>query len=1102
MSIKANFVKNALWQRALALLLLSATTHAFAGPGNVDTTFNVLCNNTVDSALTLPSGKILIGGAFNTVNGLQRGPLARLFPDGTLDTTFSNSISSGGTVFAMLLQPDGKLLVAGSFSAFVVSQNRQNLVRLNVDGSIDGTFTNNGPTTPVLALGLQTDGKVLIGGQFTSIGNSNHFYIARLNTDGTVDNSFIPGTISGSMVNAIAVQDDGNILIGGSFSSFSSYGLTRNNIARLLTNGVPDPVYQATASGPVQAVYLEPSGKSVWAGAFTSLDSFSRSHIGRLNTDGTLDSGFTANIGVNNTVFAVTEDTNDDVYVGGSFNEYNNSIRESVARLFSDGTLDNTFNNTTNFNTPQVKCLAIQGDGRVLVGGTFTTFNSSPRTNLVRLYGDNYPAEIVTQPQGRNVGVGTNVTFSVEVSNPTMVDYQWRLNGVDIPGAIFNEYSVFNTQLGDAGSYSVFCDTGFGGTTSSNAVLQVGIPPVITQSPSNLTVIQGQTALFTATASGTPLNYYWKFNQKVVGTNATLTLTNVLPGQAGSYVLVASNFLGSTNSAPAILTVLFPITSVSSPASQSVAVGSTASFAVTAIGNPLSYQWLKNGNLITNAISSQFSIANVALTDTAGYSVIVSNQFNSITSTVAQLTVGNPPVVTVQPVTVTNNLGDTVSFNGAVTGDAPITYQWLFNGNPITNQGGTNLSFTNLTLTNVQIANIGNYSLSAANPFGSTVSSNAFLNLNGYPSNVYFGLVAWYPFSGNANDATGNGNNGLVNGAVLVPDRFGNTNRAYDFQGAQDITFTNVPLTQTDNWTISVWISPDVLPQAGVAVGLGMDSTNGADGMEIGISDGNFLPGTALFGGISGTPFVSGYSFTNTNAWHQAIMVRNSGTTQIYVDGVPMPGTSSSTPITPSSFAIGSGTAFRYFLGELDEVRIYNRALSTNDIDALYALENGQPMIIQQPQPQTVVAGGTANFSVQASGSGTLCYQWYHSNAPITCATNPVLTLTGVQASNAGPYYVIVTNNSGATPSTAASLTVGNPPQTLLFHLNPDKSIQLQMPGGTSGFNYVLQTATNLQPPVIWQNVTSLPADTNGLWTFTDTNPPASGLRFYRVTTP
>src|SRR5260370_38478465 len=110
--------------------------------------------------------------------------MARLFPDGKLDTTLTNSMQ--GTVYALLMQPDGKLLGGGSFRA----KRNLNVARLNVDGSVDGTFTNSNPTSTVFALGLQSDGKVLIGGQFIAVGNSNHNYIARLNSNGTVDSTF------------------------------------------------------------------------------------------------------------------------------------------------------------------------------------------------------------------------------------------------------------------------------------------------------------------------------------------------------------------------------------------------------------------------------------------------------------------------------------------------------------------------------------------------------------------------------------------------------------------------------------------------------------------------------------------------------------------------------------------------------------------------------------------------------------------------------------------------------------------------------------------------------------------------------------------------
>ncbi|MDB6067347.1 MAG: hypothetical protein JWR26_3555 [Pedosphaera sp.] len=1085
----------------LGLLVSTATICAFAGPGAVDPTFNVVVNNTVYSVLTQPDGKILIGGAFSSVGGTTRYGLARLYQDGTLDT-YSNSIGSSATIYAMLRQPDGKLLIGGTFSIPGSPSGRLNLARLNVDGSADGTFTNLNPIGTIYSLGLQSDGKVLVGGTFNTIGGTNRNLIARLNPDGTVDYSFNPGTISGNYVNAIAVQGDGNILIGGGFQSFATYSLTRNNIARLLTNGTPDLSYNSSASSTVQAVYLQNNGKSMWAGNFGNLDTANRIDIGRLNSDGTIDNGFTSSQGPNIApVYAVTEDVNGNIYVGGVFTRYNNLSHVGVARLFSDGTVDNSFNNSTNLIASQIRCLALQSDGKVLAGGNFTQFNGTPRTNLVRLYGDTYPAEIVNQPKSLNAAVGSSATFSVDVSNPTPVNYQWMKNGVNIPGAIYGQYSLFNVQLADAGNYSVYAYSALGGTTSSNAVLQVGTPPVITQQPTNLTVAQGQSATFTAAASGTSLGYYWTINGTktlVAGaTNSTLTLGNVVPSQAANYYFVATNVFGSATSAPAALNILFPITILTNPADQVAPVGGTANFSVIASGNPLNYQWLKGGTPIPDANAAGYSRTDLTLADAAGYSVIVSNQFGGLTSSVANLSVGYPPVITLQPRNQTADPGGAAAFNSAASGMGPITWQWQYNGIVLTNQNNTNL-----VLTNLQIANIGFYSFSANNAFGSTVSSNAALNLNGYPSNLYFGLVAYYPFSGNANDVTFNANNGVVQGAVLTTDRFGNTNSAYAFSGAQAIVSPDVPLTQTDNWTMSAWLTADSLAQSGIAVCLGAALGQADYGMEFGISDGNFNNGQKLFGSLSGIAVDSGFSFTATNQWHHVVLLRDSGITLFYVDGIQTGTPDTAAPAAPTLFTLGSASNTRYYQGKLDEVRIYNKALSSSDVQHLYNFESGQPYIVQQPQSQERIIGSTANFTIQAVGAPVLNYQWYHSNTPLTGATNPSLALSSVQLADSGPYQVIVTNTFGAVTSSVVNLTVGIPPQSLHFALVPSNhTFSLHMPG-TPGFNYVLQTTTNFSPPVIWQNVATTPADPNGNWSFIDTNLTSSPARFYRVSSP
>ena len=157
-----------------------------------------------------------------------------------------------------------------------------------------------------------------------------------------------------------------------------------------------------------------------------------------------------------------------------------------------------------------VRCVASQADGQPVVGGEFMTFNGVAQARFARLYGDLYPPEFVSQPVSRNTNVGASVTFSALVSNPTASYFQWRKDGLNIPGATGMSYYLGNVQFADAGNYSVFVNNAFGGMTSSNAVLNVGIAPAITGQPVSLIVTQGQSATFTVTATGTPLNYFWK----------------------------------------------------------------------------------------------------------------------------------------------------------------------------------------------------------------------------------------------------------------------------------------------------------------------------------------------------------------------------------------------------------------------------------------------------------------------------------------------------------------------------------------------------------------------------------------------------------------
>jgi hypothetical protein len=201
------------------------------------------------------------------------------------------------------------------------------------------------------------------------------------------------------------------------------------------------------------------------------------------------------------------------------------------------------------------------------------------------------------------------------------------------------------------------------------------------------------------------------------------------------------------------------------------------------------------------------------------------------------------------------------------------------------------------------------------------------------------GLVAYYPLNGNADDASGNGNDGRIVGARPCQDRFGNANSAFNFNGADDyISFKSVPLKKLDNWSLCAWINPASINQYAMAVCLGFDDGNTGDGFAFGMTMDNYNPGNHLTGVLGGVKWVpSGYTFPSPNRWYHVVMLRSEGVTKFYVNGIQTANTESSAPVAPSAFTIGSATGIRFFKGMIGDVRIYDRALSPGEIEAIYS---------------------------------------------------------------------------------------------------------------------------------------------------------------------
>ncbi|MCC6821522.1 MAG: immunoglobulin domain-containing protein [Verrucomicrobia subdivision 3 bacterium] len=708
---------------SFTLLLLTLPSQGHAGPGGWDQTYAPTVTRGAVNAMTLqPDGRLLIGGDFTAVNNSSsRSRLARLFADGALDSSFLNAGAGvSDTIWCLAIQADGRIVIGGNFTT-VTGTPRNRVARLNSNGTVDGSFIpTNTINISVLAVAAQSDNKVIIGGNFS--GGAFPSWNARLNADGTTDTAF--SSVPNGAVNAIAVQTDGKILIGGAFTTVN--GVARNRIARLNTDGSLDNTFLnglTGASGIVRCLQIQPDGKILLGGDFTSVNSISRGCVARLNSNGWLDTGFASSPGANTSVYAIAVQPDSSVVIAGTFSTYAAASLSRVARLYADGTRDTTF---TNFGlNNMVQALAVQSDGALLAGGTFTTINNTNRSYLGRLYGNLYPPEFLTQPISRATNAGATVTFSAMVNNPTLSIFQWRKDGDNISGAAGMAYVLNNVQPADSGNYSVFVSNAAGGTTSSNAVLNVGIATSITAQPSSLTVTQGQNATFSVAANGTPLKYFWKKGGVFIpgATNAAYTIASVVAGNAATHTCQVSNFLGTVTSAGATLTIYSLPAITVQPVSQIVGVGSNFTVSVTATGNPApAYQWRKDDLDLAGATASSYRVTAAQTNDSGGYSVVLTNILGGVTSWVVQVSVGDVPAITQAPQGEIVTQGNPVAFNVRATAQSPLAYQWRKDGLPLADATNPTLLFSD-----VQPSQAGLYSVAVSNGFTSVVSASAAL---------------------------------------------------------------------------------------------------------------------------------------------------------------------------------------------------------------------------------------------------------------------------------------------------------------------------------------------------------------------------------------
>jgi len=340
----------------------------------------------------LSNGKFIGSGDFVSINNQPRVYIGRFNADGSVDSAFGAAISSIGSVRTIKRQTDGKLLIGGIFEN-VNGVRRTNIARLNPDGTLDTSF--NVPSNLfnflpnyVYDIELQADGKIIVGrymflgnspARSESLGSYSTGGVIRLNPDGSLDESFM--TIATGLMLSLNVAPDNSIFIGGLFDNLQVPPYGTGTFCKLLPNGDLDTVFYPSQQplGAIYEIVTQADGKLLVSGTFLTVGGTPRPGTARYNTNGTLDTSYT---GVLRNVYALGLANDGKIYAGGNFPISGGNPNQNLARLMPYGSIDPTFVGTAN---APVRDLIVQPNGKVIIGGEFTNYYSNPVGRLARV---------------------------------------------------------------------------------------------------------------------------------------------------------------------------------------------------------------------------------------------------------------------------------------------------------------------------------------------------------------------------------------------------------------------------------------------------------------------------------------------------------------------------------------------------------------------------------------------------------------------------------------------------------------------------------------------------------------------------------------------
>lgn len=603
MKILLNFIKS--------VFILGNTLVYAQSSGSLDATFNSSGTGpsaAVWSMALQTDGKIIIAGGFTNYNGANCNRITRLNSNGTLDATFTPGTGANNYINVVALQLDGKILIGGAFTSYNGTTSNY-IARLNSNGTLDASFNiGTGTSFNVNAIEVQTDGKILIGGEFISYNGTNCNRIVRLNSNGTIDGTFNSGSGANSYVEGIALQPDGKILIAGSFTSYN--GVARNHFTRLNSNGSLDTSFANVGGASIYVICVQPDGKILTNGG--------TKNINRFNSNGTIDISFNSGNGTGGSVSAVSAialQTDGRILISGYFTSYNGTTRKRIARLNANGSLDASFDPSIVYmsQVTSINSILIESNAKIIIGGLFTQYNGTSLNNLVRLHNC----------------IGSQSSDLVSVCGST---YTW-INGNTYTA---NNNSAFHTISGGS---SNGCD--------SIVYLNLTLNPIATStdiqtfcSGGSLTWIDGNTYLTSNnTATHTIINGAANGCDSIITLSLTVnqpTNNSYIQSACNNYVWHAATYSISntytynyTNSFACASTDTLHLTINSNPL-PNITVTNDIQLSTQSYSN---YQWLFNNNIITGA-----TLQNYTVTQNGDYSVFVTDG-NGCTSTSPSISV-------------------------------------------------------------------------------------------------------------------------------------------------------------------------------------------------------------------------------------------------------------------------------------------------------------------------------------------------------------------------------------------------------------------------------------------------------------------------------